>query len=168
MTVPCQVSTAEMREAFRLNLNSSAFFRILRGNARILIYLLVFGALLITEAAKARVDWQEIAFWAGLITLLLILFWFQFHRTIAKTAKALSSSCDALTIDTKGLTAEQTNGTRTSIPWSAISRWREGKLVFTIGDAKSYRTVSKSALGEMQCGELRSLLLSQIHESGHR
>ncbi|MDP9051832.1 MAG: YcxB family protein [Acidobacteriota bacterium] len=166
MTVPCQVSTAEMREAFRLNLNSSACFKILRGNARSVIYILVFSALIIAEVAKGGIDWQKIAVFAGGLALFVALFWFRFHRTIAKTAKVLSASCSSLTIDTQGLTAETTSGTRTSVPWSAITCWREGKLVFTIGDAKAYRTVPKTAMGEMQSGELRSLLLSQIRANG--
>ena len=111
------------------------------------------------STGRTRLGWScGIALFAG-------LFWFRFHRTIAKTAKALSTSCSSLNIDAQGLTAEAANGTRTSIPWSAITRWREGKLVFTIGDAKAYRTVPKTALGEMQSGELRSLLLSQIRSN---
>jgi hypothetical protein len=164
MTVPCQVSTAEMREAFNLNLNSSACFKILRGNARSVIYILVFLALIIAEVVKGGIDWQKIALLAGGIALFAGLFWFRFIRTIAKTAKALSASCTSLSIDTQGLTAEATNGTRTSVPWSAITRWREGKLVFTIGDAKAYRTVSKTALGDLQSGELRSILFSQVRQ----
>lgn len=99
---------------------------------------------------------------AGAVTLFILLFLFRTHRIIAKSAKAISASCNSLTIDLQGITAEAHNGTRTIVPWSAISRWQEGKLVFTIGDAKAFRTVPKGALGEMQSGELRSLLLSQV------
>ena len=163
MTVPCQVSTAEMREAFRLNLNSSSVFKILRGNTRVIIYVLVFIAVMVAEIGKSgAIDWQEVAILGGVIALLLLLSWFRIHRMLAKAAAALTASSSSMTIDTQGITAEATNGTRTQVPWSAISRWREGKLVFTIGDAKTYRTVSKVALGEMQSGELRSLLLAQV------
>ena len=79
-----------------------------------------------------------------------------------KSAKKLNESCSSMSIDSQGITAEGTNGSKNFLPWSAISRWREGKLVFTLGDAKTFRTVPKSALGEMQAGELRSLLQSQI------
>jgi hypothetical protein len=163
MTVPCQVTTAEMREAFRLNLNSSSVFKIMRGNARVIIYVLVFLAVIVAEIRKSgAIDWQEVAILGGVIALLLLLSWFRIQRTLAKTAAALTATCSSMTIDTQGITVEATNGTRTQVPWSAIVRWHEGKLVFTIGDAKAYRTVSKSALGEMQSGELRSLLLAQI------
>ena len=71
-------------------------------------------------------------------------------------------SCQTLTIDSQGITAETVNGSRSITPWSAINRWREGQHVFTIGDAKTFRAVSKGTLGEIQSGELRSILLSQI------
>ena len=135
MTVPCQVSAAEMREAFRLNLNSSACWKIARGNARSLIYVVVFLALIVVEIAKGgSINWQQVGLCAGVLAVILGLFWFSVSRTIAKTAKTLSASGVTLTIDTQGIAAELANGTRTSVPWSAISRWREGRLVFTIGD----------------------------------
>ena len=162
MTVPCQVSTAEMREAFRLNFNSSFFWKIVRGNARVLVYMIAFIALIATEIAKRGFEWENIGVFVGLLALFVALFLFRVHRVVVNSAKTLSKSCVAFTIDTQGLTTELTNGTRTSVPWSAINRWREGKLVFTIGDAKTFRTVSKTVLGEMQSGELRSLLTCQI------
>jgi hypothetical protein len=161
MTVPCQVSTAEMREAFRLNFNSSFFWKIVRGNARILAYMVAFIGVIIAEIVEG-LDWPKVVLLIGALGLFVALFLFRIHRVIVKSAKALSTSCRALTLDTQGLTTELTNGTRTSVPWSAITGWREGRLVFTIGDAKTFRTVSKSAIGEMQSGELRSLLVSQI------
>jgi hypothetical protein len=166
MTVPCAVTTAEMREAFRLNLNSKLVFRLARGNARLLIYIIAFAAFAIASLVDGHVvDWQRISLFAGLMALLIVLLIFSLNNTAAKSAKALTRSGNTLAIDTQGLTDEAPNGTRTSIPWSAITRSREGKLVYTIGDAKTFRTISKTALGEIQSGELRSLLLSQIRQS---
>lgn len=163
MTVPCNVTTAEMREAFRLNLNSSLLFKLARGNFRILLYLVVFAALAITNMAKGGdIDWKKVVLMAGFAFLLALLLVVSLNRTAAKTAKELSKSNSSLTIDNQGLTEEAPNGTRTSVPWSAITRWREGLLVYTIGDPKTFRTISKQSLGEAQSGELRSLLLSQI------
>jgi hypothetical protein len=163
MTVPSQVNAAEMREALQLNFNSSFFWKVARGNYRVLVYGVVLAALLTHEIARGgSADWQKVALLAGAVTVFILLFLFRTHRIIAKTAKTLSASCNSLTIDSQGITAEAPNGTRTIVPWSAISRWREGKLVFTIGDAKTFRTVPKGSLGEMQSGELRSLLLSQV------
>jgi hypothetical protein len=155
-----------MREAFRLNLSSSACWRIARANTRSLIYILVFLALIVVEISKGN-NWQQVGMLAGVIAVILILSWLRIERSILKNAKTLSTSCNSLTIDTQGLAAKMANGTRTSIPWSAITRWREGNLVFTIGDAKTFRTVPKGPLGESQSGQLRSLLLTQIRSGDH-
>jgi hypothetical protein len=163
MVVPCKISSAEMREAFRLNLTPSFWWKAALGNVRAIIYLVVLIAFIATRLTGGRtIDWKEVGVLFGLVALFFGLYLFRLHRTIEKNAKALNESCNSLTIDTQGVTAETLNGSRNFIPWSAISRWREGKLVFTIGDAKAFRTVPKVALGEMQSGELRSLLVSQI------
>ena len=163
LTVPCQVSTAEMREAFRLNLNSSLCWKLARGNSRILIYLLAFIGLVVwSMTSGGPIDWEKVATYAGLAAFIALLLLFGLNRTVAKTARALNKSSNTLTVDSQGLMDESPNGTRTFVPWSAVTRWREGKLVFTIGDAKTFRTIAKKPLGETQSGELRSLLLSQI------
>jgi hypothetical protein len=163
MTVPCQVSAAEMREAFRLNLTPSFWWKSARGNFRTLVYLIVLIAFIVRGFMSGHpMEWQTVAILFGLVVLFFAIYLLRLNRTITKSAKKLSDSCGSLTIDSQGLTAETTNGSRSFIPWSAVSRWREGNLVFTIGDAKTFRTVPKGSLGEMQSGELRSLLLSQI------
>lgn len=163
MTVPCLVSAAEMREAFRLNLTPSFWWKAALGNIRTLIYLVVLVSFIGASIAKGRaINWEQTALLIGLIALFFGLYLFRLHRTILKNAKTLNGSCTSLTIDVQGITAGSPDGSSSFTPWSAINRWREGKLVFTIGDAKKFRTVSKSALGEMQSGELRSILLSQV------
>ena len=52
MTVPSQVNAAEMREALQLNFNSSFFWKVARGNYRVLVYTIVFVALLTHEIAR--------------------------------------------------------------------------------------------------------------------
>jgi hypothetical protein len=163
MTVQCKVSTAEMREAFRLNLTPTFWWKAALGNIRAIVYVVILIGFMVARIASGRaIEWQYVGVLVGLIALFLGLYAIRLHRTIQKTAKKLVESCNTVTIDAQGVTAETLNGSRNFIPWSAINRWREGKLVFTIGDAKTFRTVPKSALGEMQSGELRSLLLSQI------
>ena len=160
MTVSCKLNAAEMRDAFRLNLTPSFWVKAALGNIRTLIYI---GVLIAIVASKGRsADWQEVAVLAGLVVLFLGLYLLRLHRTLTKSAKKLNETCSSMSIDSQGITAEGANGSKSFLPWSAIGRWREGKLVFTLGDAKTFRTVPKSALGEMQAGELRSLLQSQI------
>jgi len=163
MTVSCQVSSAEMREAFRMNLTPSFWWKAALGNIRVIIYLVILVGVLVAKHTKqGATEGKGIGGLVALIVLFCGLYLMRLHRTVQKNAKALSESCQNLIIDTQGVTAESTNGSKSFTPWSAINRWREGKLVFTIGDAKSFRTIPKSALGEMQSGELRSLLISQV------
>jgi hypothetical protein len=152
-----------MREAFRLNLSSSFWWKASFGNFRILVYLIVLVALIVTKLrGDAKVEWQSVLILVGVLVALLALYLFRLHRAILKKGREISEACSMLTIDGQGLTAEGANGSKAFTPWSAVHRWREGKLVFTIGDAKAFRIVPKSALGEMQSGELRSILQSQI------
>jgi hypothetical protein len=163
MVVPCKISSAEMREAFRLNLTQAFWWKAALGNVRAIIYLVVLIVFIATRISGGRtIDWKEVAVLCGLVALFFALYLFRLHRTIEKNATTLNEGCSSLTIDGQGVTAETTNGSRTFTPWSAVKRWREGKLVFTIGDAKTFRAVPKAALGEMQSGELRSMLQSQI------
>ena len=163
MIVPCKINNAEMREAFRMNLTPSFWWKAVLGNFRTILYLSILIAFIVHRLVSGRaIEWQAIVVMSGLVVLFFGLYLLRLHRTIIKAAKKLSETCDSMIIDSQGLTAVTLNGTRTFVPWSAINRWREGKLVFTIGDAKSFRTVPKGALGEMQSGELRSLLVSQI------
>jgi hypothetical protein len=160
MTVSCQVSASEMREAFRLNLTPSFWWKAARSNPRAIIYMVVLVAILVTRGRS--IQWEQVLTVGGLAALFLGLFVWRLHRSVMKSAKELNESCVSLNVDSQGITAESTNGSKSFTPWSAIHRWREGKSVFTFGDGKTFRTVPKGALGEMQSGELRSLLLSQI------
>lgn len=160
MTVSCQLSAAEMREAYRLNLTPKFWWKAALGNTRAIIYLIVFIAFIVTRGRA--VEWQQVVFLGGLVLLFFGLYLWRLHRTVLKAVKTFNESCISLSIDSQGLTAESANGSKAFTPWSAVRRWREGKSVFTFGDGKTFRTVPKSALGEMQSGELRSILLSQI------
>jgi hypothetical protein len=163
MDIPCKVSTAEMREALRLNLTAAFWWKAALGNFRALAYLVVLIVLIATKIkGDTTVQWQGILVLVGVLVLLFGLYLGRLHRAIIKRATQINDACSVLTVDGQGINAEMANGGRTFTPWPAIHRWREGKLVFTIGDAKTFRVVPKSALGEMQSAELRSLLLSQI------
>jgi hypothetical protein len=152
-----------MREAFRLNLNASFWWKAAFGNFRALAYLLVLIVLIVTKLkGDTTVQWQGVLVLVAILVLLFGLYLGRLHRAIMKKANQINDACSTLTVNGQGITAELNNGGRAFTPWSAIHRWREGKLVFTIGDAKSFRIVPKSILGDMQSGELRSLLLSQI------
>lgn len=166
MTVTCGASTAEIREAFFLNLNGASCLRLTLSNGRLLALLLVLVVVLVSQIAKGKTDFGQLMILSLPGLLILGLMWFRLSRSLAKAARAISASGAQMTIDTKGITTTRPNGTRQFEPWSSYTRWREGKLVFTIGNQKNYRTISKGALG-IYADEFRSMLRSQVRTATH-
>jgi len=163
MTLSCQLTNAEMAEALRMNLTAKSWMRAMLSNLRVMFYLALLLILVGTQMARhGSVDWKAVGTLAVFIVLLVVLAGVRIYRSIRKSANQINQDCSQITVDGQGITAEGKNGTRTSVPWSALNRWKEGKLVFTVGDGKTFRTFSKTALGEMQSGELRSLLMANI------
>jgi hypothetical protein len=161
MTVPCGTSAEELREAFFLNLNAAICWKFALGNVRFLTISSVLLVAAIGQMATGKADLKVIAVLAGLLALMLAGMWFRLTRSLGKAARALSASGGQMSIEAQGITTAMPSGARTFVPWSAFAGWREGKLVFTVGDAKAYRTISKRALG-IRADEVRSVLLSQV------
>lgn len=161
MTVPCGINTVELREAFFLNLNAATCWKLALGNVRLLVITFVFLIAMISQILNGKGDLHLIVIFASLVALTLGLMWLGLTRSLRKTAKALSATGGQMNVETQGITTILPNGTRTFVPWSAFAGWREGKLVFTLGDGKNYRTISKGALG-IYASEFRSMLLSQV------
>jgi hypothetical protein len=161
VTVPCGTSAKELREAFFLNLNAAACLRLSLGSGRFLGILIVALIVVVGETVQGKANMETVLILAVPVALALGFMWLRLTNSLRRAAKALTASGARMNIETPGITTILPNGTRTFEPWSVYTRWREGDLVFTVGNGKTYRTISKSALG-MYGGELRSLLLSQI------
>ncbi|MGA2350271.1 MAG: hypothetical protein ABSF70_07560 [Terracidiphilus sp.] len=166
MVVPCGTSARELREAFFLNLNAAAFLRLTFSNGRLLALLCVALFVIVEQIVKGKGDLRIVLVMAMPVALILGFMWLRLTNSLGRTAKALTASGARMSIEAQGITTVLANGSRTFEPWSAFTRWREGELVFTVGNTKNYRTISKSALG-MYADELRSLLLSQVHTAVH-
>lgn len=161
MTVPCGTSAEELREAFFLNLNATTCWKFALGNVRFLTISFVLLLAAIGQMATGKADPKVLTVLAVLLALMLAGMWFRLTRSLGKVARSLSATGGQMSIEAQGITTTLPNGARTFVPWSAFAGWREGKLVFTIGDAKAYRTISKRALG-LHSDEVRSMLLSQV------
>ena len=103
MTVPCALSAAEMREAFRLNLTRSFWWKSILGNPRSIIYLVVLIFLIATRGRNA--DWRQVAILTGLVSFLFAMYTLRLYLAVNKQAKALNESCSSITIDGQGVTA---------------------------------------------------------------
>jgi len=166
MIVPCGTSAKELREAFFLNLNAAACLRLTLSNGRLFAILCIALVVIISQIVKGKGDLGIVLVMAAPVALILGFIWLRLANSLGRAAKALTASGARMSIEAQGITTIRANGTRTFEPWSTFTRWREGELVFTVGNKKSYRTISKSALG-MYAGELRSLLLSQVRTALH-
>jgi len=135
----------------RLNFNFSSIWKIaLRRNFRLPFVLIILLFVSFVRAVVFRpVDWGKIGVELAFVGAGVLIVLLNYHLSAAKYARAINKAYCTFVIDTQGLSRNQPNGTRTSIPWSAIPRWREGALVFTIGSTANYNVISKAALGHM-------------------
>jgi hypothetical protein len=163
MTIECNLSKAEMSEAFRMNLTGGFWFRTMLGNIRAIILV---GVVLFAAGAKIMNhdthDWQSIGILFAVAAALVALYVWRLSSTIKKTAAKVNTACDRMTLDSQGIATASTGGSTSFTPWSQFKKWKEGKLVFTVGDGKTFRTMPKSAMSEMQVGEVRGVLQTQI------
>jgi len=163
MVLECQLKPAEMREVFRMNLSKGFWVRIVVINIRLLLLLAVVGAAVIAKIAhQDGRDWQGIVSSLAVALLLIGFYVWRLLNTVKQSAAKVNAACDRMTLDPQGITSANAAGATSFTPWTQYKRWKEGKLVFTIGDSKNFRTVPKSALTESQAGELRGLLQGSI------
>jgi hypothetical protein len=166
MHVPSQITPAEMREAIRLNLTPANIWKFGQGSLRLvgalIALIVVFFVSFVHAITQSPVNLGALSVYLAVGAFIVLLIVFKFHRTSGRYARAINKASMTFAIDGQGLTRMHPSGVRTAIPWSAINRWREGALVFTIGGTSNYNVISKAALGQMQAGELRSILFAQV------
>ncbi len=167
MNVSSKITSAEIREAMRLNFDPSKIWKTALRSPRLLMGLIIISIMLVAALFHDPVQWSSARLLVGLLLVYVGLYVIRYRQIATAFARAVNKAGVTFTIDHQGLTWTQPNGTRTSIPWSAISTWREGTLVFTLGPATNYTVISKAVLGNMQSSELRSLLQAEVRDSLH-
>ncbi len=162
MEFACKLSNAEMREAVRLNRTKVTRLWWL---LRYLRLIMVVGVLLVVMVANLRShhpNWSGVvglAFAAALLAVVAVWSWsFRDRRRVQR----MNGAGERMTIDGNGIGMANALGATSFAPWAQFRGWREGRLVFTVGDAKAFRTVPKSALSEVQVAEVRGILQAQI------
>jgi hypothetical protein len=131
-------------------------------NLRIFEIVVVLLAVIVANVKEGGHNWGAVAGLAVAAALLIGFRMWSAGRGTRRMAKRINGACERMTVDVNGIGAANALGTMTHAPWSQFHGWREGKLVFTVGDAKAFRTIPKSAMGEMQVGEVRGILQTQI------
>jgi len=156
------LTNAEMREAVRLNRTKAArLWRLLR----YLRLIMVVGVLLVLMVANLRShhpNWAAVvglAFAAAFVAVVAVWSWsFRDRRRVRR----MNGAGERMIIDANGIGTANAQGATSFAPWSQFRGWREGGLVFTVSDAKTFRTIPKSALSEMQVAEVHGILQTQI------
>jgi hypothetical protein len=162
MEFACKLSNAEMGEAVKLNRTKVSRMWWFVRNLRL---IMIVGVLLAVMAANLRTGSRNWGAVVGLACagafLAAAVAWSSSFGT-KRMAKRINAACERMSIDGNGIGTANALGMTTFAPWSQFHGWREGRLVFTVGDAKAFRTIPKSALSEMQVSEVRGILQAQI------
>jgi len=163
MLVECQLNHTELREAFRMNLTPSFWFKTIFSNFRAVFLICVVLAMIVSKIIhKDTHNWQAVATLSGFAAVLIGVYLLKMISKVKKTVTKLNETCNRITLDSKGLSTASDSGATSFAPWSHYKRWKEGRLVFTIGDAKAFKTLPKSRLSDPEVSEVRALLRSQI------
>lgn len=163
MDFACKLSNAEMREAYRMNQSWRFWIMMIRHNLYAVVFTIAIAISIATSISEhKRLDWTNTALAVAFEGLVVGFYWWRISRKFKKMAAQANTACERMTVDAKGIATSTSNGSTTFSPWSQYKRWKEGKLVFTVTDAKAFRTIPKSAMSELQAGEVRGILQSQI------
>ncbi len=163
MVIECKLSKAEMNEAFRMNLSGSFWLATILRSIRVIILIVVVVAVASVKILNHDSEnWGQVAILLAFVLLAVVLYFWRIGNAIKKSAAKINTACDRMTLDGQGLTTANAGGGNSFVPWSQLHKWKEGKLVFTVGDPKGFRTIPKSAMSEMQVGEVRGILQSSI------
>ncbi len=158
-----KLSDAEMREAFRMNQSWKFWVHPLRKKLHLSLMIIAFVlgiALDVVEHQQST--WANLSILLGPEVLVLVVFWWRVSRSVSQMAVKVNAATATIRLGAFGIETRSRNGSTTSVPWSHYDRWNEGKLVFTAGSGKTFRTIPKRALSEMQIGEVRGILQTQI------
>lgn len=163
MTIECKLSNEDMQEALRLNATPWFWFKALLSNLYAVICIVVaLVAAVVNIVNPFTANWNGIII-VFLLGAMLIGFTLQrLRRSIRKAAAGINAQGAQITLDAKGLSIVSIIGATSFTPWSQYRQWKEGALVFTIGDLKEFKTLPKSAMSDTQIGEVRGILQTQI------
>ena len=163
MEFECKLSHAEVREAYRMNQTWRFWMGTIRHNLypAVLAVAIVVGV--VTSISEhRRVDWANVAIAIAIEGLIVAFYWWRVSRKFKKMATQANLGCERMSVDAGGIGTSTSGGSTTFSPWPQFKRWKEGKLVFTVNNGKAFRTIPKSAMNEMQIGEVRGILQTQI------
>jgi len=164
MQVECQLNHTEMREAFRMNLTPSFWFKTVFTNFRAVFLICVVLAMVAHKIIhKDTHNWQAVVTLSGFAALLIGVYLLRMISRVKKAVNKLNEVCSRMTLDAKGVSTASDSGATSFAPWTHYKRWREGKLVFTIGDVKSFKTLPKSRMSHAQISEVRAILQEHIY-----
>lgn len=160
----CRLTSTEMREAVRLNRTKVKRMWWFVRNLRLIMIAGVLLVVMVANLRTGRRNWGAVVGLACAGALLAAAVKWSSSFSSKRMAKRINAACEQMTVDANGIGTANALGTTTFAPWSQFRGWHEGRLVFTVGDAKAFRTIPKSGMSEMQVAEVRGMLQAQIRQ----
>jgi hypothetical protein len=94
--------------------------------------------------------------------VVLAIYWWRISRRVAGMTARVNAVTERITLDASGIKALSCSESMTYLPWSHYKFWEEGRLVFTVGNGKTFRSIPKRGMSEVELSEVRGILQSQI------
>jgi hypothetical protein len=163
MDFDSKLSNAEMREAFWMNQTWQTWFGPLARKLHVLVFVAAaaMGVMLdVVEHQHSRLG--NVGILVGPEAIVLVIYWWRISRRVAGMTARVNAVTKRITLDASGIKALSRSESMTYLPWSNYRFWKEGRLVFTVGNGKTFRTIPKRGMSELELSAVRGILQSQI------
>jgi len=167
MEVSTRVSRAEMQESIHLNRTTKSWAALIFGNLHLMLYSIAFliGAGVAIGKAVSGHDpdlWRELLILIGILLFLAAIMYFKWSGNPSKTAKRINALNGTVRFESEGLHERLGSGASSFIPWTTVTRWKEGKRVFMVCTGRTFRTIAKAQMSEGDIVYLRAILQANV------
>lgn len=139
-------------------------------------YALVIAAIVVWDLAKIltsghAINWQIVGIRLVVLAAILAFIWIRMQRITGRTKAATSQNFpDTLDLDTSGIKTQSSNGTSSSVPWTAFKGWRMGSKIILLhyAEGKRYMVLPLASMAPTQQDNLRGTVQSYLGPPGKR
>lgn len=140
------------------------------------VYALFAAGVIIWELARIYasgnpVNWHNVGLLLVFLAIILAFIWVRTMRILGSTSTAKNQSFpDTLSLETSGIHAQSSNGTSTTIPWTAFKGWRIGSKIILLNyaEGKRHLVLPMASLPMTQQETLRGTVQSYLGPPGNR
>jgi hypothetical protein len=158
-----KLSNAEMREAFWMNQTWRTWFGPLGRRLHVLVFVAAAAmGVMLNHVQHQHSRLGNVAILIGPEALVMAVYWWRIAHRVADMTARVNKATKRISLDASGIKALSRSESMTCLPWSHYQFWKEGKLVFTLGNGKTFRTIPKRGMSEVELSALRGILQSHI------